>query len=76
MTTNDLEQRLLTLWRTVLNKPELPETASFFRNGGDSLQATRLITLLRAELGRPTLSVRTIFQAPSVTEYVALLEAM
>lgn len=73
MSANDLDQRLLELWRTVLNNPDLPDTASFFRNGGDSLLATRLVALLRAELGRPTLSVRTLFQAPSVTEYVALL---
>ena len=73
MSANDLDQRLLELWRAVLNNPDLPDPASFFRNGGDSLLATRLVALLRTELGRPTLSVRTLFQAPSVTEYVALL---
>lgn len=73
MRVDDLERRLLAVWRTVLNRPDLPVSANFFRSGGDSLLATRLVALLRAELGRPELSVRTVFQAPSVTEFRALL---
>lgn len=73
MSEDELERRLLRLWRTVLDKPDLPESASFFRHGGDSLSAIRLVAMLRDELDRPALSVRTVFEAPSVAQYAALL---
>ncbi|MBW8799877.1 MAG: hypothetical protein AUG49_11765 [Catenulispora sp. 13_1_20CM_3_70_7] len=73
MVDDGLEGRLLPLWRSVLNRPDLTGDADFFENGGDSLLATQLVAILRMELGRPTLSVRTVFNAPSAAEYAVLL---
>ena len=72
MSEQELQARLLPLWRTVLNCPDLPADASFFENGGDSLLAARLTALLREALDQPGLSVRTVFRAPSAAQYAAL----
>ncbi len=46
------EKRLAALWGEVLNAERVSATANFFDAGGDSLEATRLMTHIRREFGR------------------------
>ncbi|MER8061021.1 MULTISPECIES: amino acid adenylation domain-containing protein [unclassified Streptomyces] len=60
------EEILSRLFAETLGVPEPEPGASFFDLGGDSLLATRLIGRIRAVTGA-ALSVRALFDAPSVT---------
>ncbi|MEU9737406.1 amino acid adenylation domain-containing protein [Streptomyces sp. NPDC048002] len=60
------EEMLSRLFAETLGGPAPDPGASFFDLGGDSLLATRLIGRIRAVTGA-ALSVRALFEAPSVT---------
>ncbi|NNN33847.1 amino acid adenylation domain-containing protein [Streptomyces sp. S3(2020)] len=60
------EEMLSRLFAETLGVPAPDPGASFFDLGGDSLLATRLIGRVRAVTGA-ALSVRALFEAPSVT---------
>jgi acyl-coenzyme A synthetase/AMP-(fatty) acid ligase len=57
-------ESVLRAFRGALEKPDLAVDDDFFDCGGDSLRALALVSLL-ASLGRETLSVATIFDAPT-----------
>ncbi|MFI7643308.1 amino acid adenylation domain-containing protein [Nonomuraea sp. NPDC049400] len=48
---DDLERRLVELWRDILGVPQAHARSHFFELGGHSLLAARLIARLRRELG-------------------------
>ena len=48
---DDLEERLLRLFRTQLRRPEMAPEDDFFRSGGHSLAAAELMLLIERELG-------------------------
>jgi len=69
-----LEQALADLWAQVLACGRVARDDDFFQLGGDSLRATRLVELLRRrQLGKSTLSLRSVFAAPTVAAQAALL---
>ncbi|WP_329025439.1 condensation domain-containing protein [Streptomyces sp. NBC_00690] len=65
---------VLALFREVLDGKEVTEDANFFRSGGHSLLAVRLLNRVRTELGRE-LTLRDVFRHPTPTALAALLEA-
>lgn len=66
------ETRLLALWRTALGKRDIGVEDSFFENGGASLQAMRLMTLINRAFDK-SLPVTQLYQAPSARKFAALI---
>jgi thioesterase domain-containing protein/acyl carrier protein len=69
----DTEKRLATIWREVLDVARVGATENFFDLGGDSLAATRLITLIQMEF-RKELSLASLFKAPSLVGLAATID--
>ncbi|MCG8613585.1 MAG: amino acid adenylation domain-containing protein [Pseudomonadales bacterium] len=70
-----LESQILQIWRKILpNAEALKVTDNFFEAGGHSLLATRLINRIRFETGI-SLSVKTLFEHPSVRALTQALGA-
>ncbi|MGV9317176.1 condensation domain-containing protein [Streptomyces sp. NPDC003691] len=63
---------LMDLFREVLDGKEVTEDANFFRSGGHSLLAVRLLNRVRSELGRE-LTLRDVFRHPTPTALAGLL---
>ncbi|MCI0536212.1 MAG: amino acid adenylation domain-containing protein, partial [Verrucomicrobiales bacterium] len=63
--SDEIETRLLEIWRDLLRAPALDVTDNFFEAGGHSLLATRLVMQINKAFDT-CLSIATIFQAPSV----------
>src|SRR5262249_31353886 len=62
---NDIESKLVEIWKETLSVEEIGIHDNFFEVGGDSLLATQLILRL-GESFNVDLSLRTLFQAPTV----------
>lgn len=63
-----LTSRLLTLWRRVLDEPELRADASFFEHGGDSLLSIQLALEIERALGR-RVPMQAIYENPSAAAF-------
>ncbi|GAB3038448.1 hypothetical protein GCM10027285_23010 [Oleiagrimonas citrea] len=70
---NDLEQRLVDLWKEVLQLEQVSVTANFFDLGGHSLKAVLLMSRLREEIGK-AIPIATLFKAPSIRALAAHIE--
>ncbi|MEM6454212.1 MAG: amino acid adenylation domain-containing protein [Acidobacteriota bacterium] len=70
---NEMEELLALLWREVLEQESISVTDHFFRSGGHSLTATRLITRLREHL-ELTIPLRLIFDHPVLADLATALE--
>jgi acyl-CoA synthetase (AMP-forming)/AMP-acid ligase II/acyl carrier protein len=62
-----LEEKLLEIWREVLDPQSMSVHDSFFRLGGDSLTATQVISRIRTVF-QVELPIRALFDAPTVAE--------
>jgi amino acid adenylation domain-containing protein len=60
-----LEERIAAVWREVLELSEVGAEDNFFALGGTSLNATRVLLLIRDALG-VSISLPTFFDAPTV----------
>ncbi|MEO1619995.1 MAG: alpha/beta fold hydrolase [Cyanobacteria bacterium J06632_3] len=69
---NSLELTLAQIWKSVLNAPTLTTQDNFFDLGGDSLRAVQLFNAMQQQLNC-TLPLATLFQAPTVQKFAALL---
>lgn len=69
--STETEKILQQLWATILSKPldSIGADDSFFRHGGDSIGAMKLVTASRAK--GVTLTVANIFQRPKLSEMAA-----
>ncbi|WP_231969393.1 condensation domain-containing protein, partial [Mycobacterium sp. E735] len=65
--TTPIEELLTTIYTEVLGLDRISIDDSFFDLGGDSLSAMRLIAAVNADLDADV-SVRTLFEAPTVAE--------
>ncbi|WP_246112031.1 amino acid adenylation domain-containing protein [Streptomyces hawaiiensis] len=61
------EELLLSVWSTFFDTPALSVLDNFFELGGDSLQAVRLMSVLRQETGAE-LPVSALFAAPTIRD--------
>ena len=69
---NPLELKLTEIWESVLGVRPLSIDASFFDLGGNSLLAVQLFNQMQQELNC-TLPLSSLFQAPNVHQFAALL---
>ena len=69
---NPLELQLTQIWASVLGVYPLSVEASFFDMGGDSLLAVQLFNQMQQQLNC-TLPLSSLFQAPNVRQFAALL---
>jgi amino acid adenylation domain-containing protein len=70
---NPLEETIARVWSEVLELERIGVHDDFFDLGGHSLQSVQLVARLTAALNR-RVSVKMIFQAPTVAELADLLE--
>jgi amino acid adenylation domain-containing protein len=64
---NDVESRLLAIWRSVLGTTIEDIGQDFFELGGHSLLAARLLARIEKEFGR-SLSLAFVFQSPTIEQ--------
>jgi surfactin family lipopeptide synthetase A len=64
---NEVEQRLLVIWKNVLQTPSDDVTQDFFELGGHSLLAAKLLMRIEKEF-RISLSLAFIFQSPTIAQ--------
>lgn len=72
-TPRDLPATVLRLWREALGVHDAGPDDDFFELGGDSLVATRLVALLRMELGL-AVPLLAVFDNPTAAELTLELE--
>jgi pyochelin synthetase len=73
---DDLEGRLLAVWREALAREDFGVEDNFFELGGDSLHAVRILGRLREEFGLTQTAdegLRTLLQSPTVAGQAAAL---
>ena len=68
------EVRLADLWREMLSLEDVGVTDDFFACGGDSLQATELVTRVRAEFVAD-FPLRAAFEAPTIRALARAIDA-
>jgi acyl carrier protein len=70
----EMEERIARIWREVLAVPDVGVRDRFFDVGGDSLLAMRMVNRLRESFGAE-LSLRALFEAPTIEELASVLSA-
>ncbi len=70
--SNAVEEKLVAIFESVLEKHPVGTNQSFFELGGHSLLLARLILLIEQSFGK-TLSWAEVFRSPTVRELAALL---
>ncbi len=71
----ETEQQIAEIWSEVLGADAVGRSGHFFELGGQSLLAMRMIARIRRRFGI-RIPVRTIFDAPTVEGFSALLDKM
>jgi pimeloyl-ACP methyl ester carboxylesterase len=72
LTVTDLERRLHAMWTEVLGYGDFANSDNFFAIGGDSLSATRLLSLIEQRLGR-RLPLTSLFHSPTIASLAGRL---
>jgi acyl carrier protein len=72
---SETERRVGEIWSEVLSVEPIGRNSHFFQLGGQSLLALRMIAKVRRELGLKV-SMRTIFDAPTLEGFSALLDTI
>lgn len=72
---NDTEQKLVDIWKDVLDLPKVSVTDSFFELGGHSLLVTRVVSAIRKEFDL-TLSVKHLFDWPTIRDLGKFLKTL
>ncbi|MCI0467550.1 MAG: condensation domain-containing protein [Beijerinckiaceae bacterium] len=66
----DDEEKMMAIWREILEVPSVGPASNFFELGGHSLMAMRLMTRVASTFGTK-ITVMTLFQAPVLREFTA-----
>lgn len=68
-----VERQVARIWSELLNVESIVGDANFFRLGGDSILASRLVARVRKEL-RVELPLRTLFETPTLSGLSSAIE--
>jgi amino acid adenylation domain-containing protein len=68
-----VEMMLAEIWVNILDKPEIKSDDNFFRIGGHSLSAIRLVTEIERRVG-VKVPVRTLFKTPVLSALALVIE--
>ncbi len=68
-----LEGEIADIWKTLIGCDQITGVQSFFEIGGDSLSATRFITILKQRMG-VDYSLRELFDRPGLSEVAFLVQ--
>jgi thioesterase domain-containing protein/acyl carrier protein len=71
--STETERRLAEIWGQVLNVSPIGTTDNFFELGADSLDATRLITLVEAHFGME-MPASLLWRVPTLARMASMLE--
>ncbi len=71
--TNEIEEKLVQLWRQILEVPAVGIDDNFFHLGGESLRATRAVSQMNTAFNC-RLSLPRMFEAPTVRQMARLVE--
>ena len=71
--TNEIEEKLVHLWRQILEVHALGIDDNFFHLGGESLRATRAVSQMNAAFNC-RLSLPRMFEAPTIRQMARLVE--
>ncbi|WP_298510525.1 non-ribosomal peptide synthetase [uncultured Kordia sp.] len=66
--SNEIEEKLLRIWKEVLDKETLGVTDNFFEIGGQSLKATQIISRITKTFG-VKLSMLEVFKYPTIRSF-------
>jgi amino acid adenylation domain-containing protein len=69
---DELESRLLSIWRSVLERRSIGRDTDFFDAGGSSILAARLFARIEKQLSKD-LPLSTLLQAPTVAKLAAVI---
>jgi aspartate racemase len=64
---NDIESKVITIWKSLLKVEQVEVHDNFFDLGGDSLSAASLLISIETELGK-RLPVSTLFKGPTISQ--------
>ncbi len=71
---NDIFEKLISLWRKVLNTKNLIKSdSSFFELGGNSILATQLLIELQVNFNRPSIGIVDIYRYPTIAQQASLI---
>ncbi|MDM8560644.1 amino acid adenylation domain-containing protein [Candidatus Parabeggiatoa sp. HSG14] len=68
---NEMEQKIISVWQTVLNVEKVGIYDNFFELGGHSLKATKVISKMQRDMGI-NVKLLDIFRQPTVAELAEL----
>ncbi|WP_310619725.1 non-ribosomal peptide synthetase [Flexibacterium corallicola] len=70
---SDVERQLSSIWSQVLGLVRIGVNTNFFKVGGDSIQAIRLVTQINSQF-RLQLTVATVFEYPTISKLAERLD--
>lgn len=69
---NEVEKKILEIWKKCLKQTEIGTDSNFFEVGGNSLKATTIVTQIYRELNYP-IPLKDIFNNPTIVEMARLI---
>lgn len=70
---NEIEEKLLAIWKVVLERDDISTVDNFFSSGGQSLKAIQLLSNIHKEFGKK-IDLRSVFLYPTISMLASYLE--
>lgn len=70
---NEVEERLVEIWKNLLDRSKVSTTDNFFELGGHSLLAIRLVSKVNSEF-KSNVTLSQVFDAPTIKAFAQVVE--